>query len=182
MQTKMSNTDLPNSRTTYLTLKDLPKYPVPKERSSDSKLVVRDEVRTPISIPVERLRSLPTVKLSEDFRCLEGWVVKDVLWEGVSIKSILQIAGLKESAGFILFSSGEYTYAMNLKKAFGITTLLALKQSGRWLTRSRGGPIRLVFEGHNCYESVKRVTRIDVLARQPADTARDMAMSRIRAV
>lgn len=177
--TKISKKGQSNPKASLIVLGDLPKHPVPK--GSHSRLIVQGEVQKPLSIPLGQLRSMPTVKLSEDFKCLEGWVVKDVLWEGVPLRSVLQIAGLKKkSAKFLLFSSGEYTSAMNIRKASRITTLLALKKSGRWLTRSNGGPIRLVFEGHNCYESVKRVNEITVMKNKPRDTARKIAVSRIR--
>ena len=177
--TRMPNSGSTNQRSLSIVLKDLPKYPVPKKSHSASKLIIHGEVRKPTSISLERLRSLPMVKLSEDFKCLEGWSVKDVLWEGVTIESVLQIPGLKKSAKFLLFRSGDYTLTMSLKKALRVTTVLALKKSGRWLERSSGGPVRLVSKGHSCYESVKRVDRIDVLKTKPVDTARSIALARI---
>lgn len=178
----VSNPRLANpAKTSGAVLKDLPKHPAPRHNHLASKLIVLGAVRKPTSVSLQRLHSLPRVKLSEDFRCLEGWVVKNVLWEGVPVKSILQDTGLKKSARFLLFRSGSFTYSMDLKKAMRITTLLALKKSGRWLTTARGGPIRLVFKGHDCYESVKWVSRIEVLTRRPSDTARRIALSRISA-
>lgn len=168
-------------RSTEIILRDLPKHAVSEHEHPYPKLIVRGLVRKRRSISLRKLRSFLMVKLSEDFKCLEGWVAKDVLWEGVPVSYIMQFAGLKRSAKFLLFSSGRYTYALSLEKCSRITTMLALKKSGRWLTISKGGPVRLVFKGHNCYESVKRVYRIDVLEKKPCDTARTIALPRIGA-
>lgn len=160
-------------------LSELPEHKSELSNQKPAALSVSGAVRTPLTISVERLRCLLRVKLSEDFECLEGWVVKGVLWEGIPIKSILQLGGLKKSAKFLLFRSGDYTYGMSLKKALRNNTLLALKKSDRWISRDHGGPIRLVFEGHDCYESVKHVDTIEVLKVRPAYSARQIALSRI---
>ena len=160
-------------------LKNLPKHKEPKHNDRATKLAVRGAVANRLTLSLNELRSFPTDKLPEDFRCLEGWVVKDVLWEGVPVSSILRIARVRNSAKFLLFGAGKYTYRMGLKSALRKTTMIALKQSGSNLTTSNGGPMRLVFKGHNCYESVKWVDRIEVLTKGLRDTARKIALSRI---
>ena len=157
----------------------MPKHKEPKHNGRASKLAVRGAVVNPLTFSLNELRGYPTAKLSEDFRCLEGWVVKDVLWEGVPVSSILRITGVRNSAKFLLFGAGKYTYRMSLRSALRKTTMIALKKSGNNLAASNGGPMRLVFKGHDCYESVKWVDRIEVLTKGLRDTARKIALSRI---
>jgi DMSO/TMAO reductase YedYZ molybdopterin-dependent catalytic subunit len=159
--------------------RDLPKHEIPKFNRHIWKLEVGGTVAKTLGLSLKDLLAFPRVKLSEDFRCLEGWAVKDVLWEGIPVSAILEVARVRKEARFVLFGAGRYTYEMSLRKALKVTTMLAIRQSGRRLTISRGGPLRLVFEGHDCYESVKWVDRIEVLMKPPEDTARNIALSRI---
>ena len=161
-------------------LKNLPKYPTPKRSHERVKLIVQGDVEQPLKLSLKELRSFPTIKLSEDFRCLEGWTVKDVLWEGIPIPYITQATGAKKSSKFLLFRAGKYTYTMKMKTALENNAILALKQSGKWLTSTHGGPVRLVFNRHDCYEGVKWVDRIELLTKQAEDTAERIALSRIR--
>lgn len=148
--------------------------------SKGRKLAIGGLVRDPSVLTFDEVGKLPKVKLTEDFQCLEGWVVKDVLWEGVRISDLLQPAGLDRAARWVLFGAGEYTAVINLRIALRDTTILALKKSGRRLTRDQGGPYRLVFMGHQCYESVKCVDRVVALSEPIKGTARAIATARIK--
>lgn len=130
------------------------------------------------SLTLNEITKLPTVKLTEDFTCLEGWVVKDVLWEGVPISEIIDREDLKPSAKSLVFCSGGYTVRLDLEIAFKRSTIIALKKWGVILDRSSGGPLRLVFGGHDCYESVKSVDRILVCSDVKEGTAKNIAMDR----
>lgn len=129
----------------------------------------------------DTIEKLPRVKLTEDFKCLEGWTVKGVVWEGISVSSILRDweGKLNHSYPFFLFGSGDYTCVLGRRRAFQETTILATKMHGRKLTRARGGPLRLVFRGHECYESIKSVDRIVMLEKPVETTARRIATTRI---
>lgn len=145
----------------------------------DQRLAISGEVRDPLALSYNDIWGLPTTRLLEDFRCLEGWVVKDVLWEGVRVSDVLRPGLLRRSARWVLFGSGDYTATLSLETALRSTTVLALKMRGRRLTKDQGGPYRLVFERHECYESVKCVDRIVALSRPIRGTARAIATSRI---
>ena len=71
---------------------------------------------------------------------------------------------------------------MTIQDASKSTTILARKKFGKTLTESfGGGPIRLVFVGEKCYESVKSVDKITVLSEATEGTARKIATSRLDA-
>jgi DMSO/TMAO reductase YedYZ molybdopterin-dependent catalytic subunit len=57
--------------------------------------------------------------------------------------------------------------------------MLALKKWNKNLEFSEGGPLRLVFEGHDCYESVKSIDRIIVCSNMIEGTAQRIAMERL---
>jgi DMSO/TMAO reductase YedYZ molybdopterin-dependent catalytic subunit len=74
---------------------------------------------------------------------------------------------------------GEYACGYPLDRLDG--ALLALELDGDPLPVEHGGPARLVpaTAGSDCWESVKWVARIELLADAPEDTARDLALSRL---
>ncbi|HKW04170.1 MAG TPA: molybdopterin-dependent oxidoreductase, partial [Nitrososphaerales archaeon] len=83
-------------------------------------------------------------------------------------------------APFFLFGSKDFTCQLSRRIAFRKTTILATKMYGKKLTPAKGGPVRLVFQGHKCYESIKSVDRIVLLGKRTKTTARSIATARIR--
>jgi DMSO/TMAO reductase YedYZ molybdopterin-dependent catalytic subunit len=162
-------------------LRYLPRFNRNKVNLHSWRLRIEGDVLQPTTMTLGGIKKLPLVSLTEDFRCVEGWVVKDVIWQGVAVSSIIQRENLKPHAKFLLFCSGKYTAALSLKKAFKKNTILAFKKSKRPLGDYHGGPLRLVFEGHDCYESVKSVDRIVAVSRSRAvGTAKEIAISRLQ--
>lgn len=162
-------------------LAHFPVFPHIKRPPTGLRLLLGSKLK-PITISMKEIEKLPKVKLTEDFKCLEGWMVKDVLWEGVSLSSILGDCEkkLNHPVPFFLIGSGDFTTQLSRQKAFKRTTILATKMRDRKLTPAHGGPLRLVFESHKCYESIKSVDRIMMLEKPVNTTARDIATSRIR--
>lgn len=160
-------------------LPDLPRHESSKD-SMGGRLTITGLVRNSRVVTFNEINGLPKTKLTEDFQCLEGWVVRDVLWEGVRVSDLFRLVPLDRAAQWVLFGSGEYTAVVSLRTALKGTTVLALKKSGKRLTRNQGGPYRLVFMGHQCYESIKCVDRVVALSEPVEGTARDIATARIR--
>jgi len=78
-----------------------------------------------------------------------------------------------------MFSSGKYSAIMTISKALDQSTILALGVRGIVLDSYHGGPVRLVFHGQKCYDSVKSVDRVRVLMNQVEGTAKKIALSRL---
>jgi DMSO/TMAO reductase YedYZ molybdopterin-dependent catalytic subunit len=81
---------------------------------------------------------------------------------------------------------GEYACGYPLDRLDGALleldgALLALELDGDPLPVEHGGPARLVpaTAESDCWESVKWMARIELLADEPEDTARDLALSRL---
>lgn len=159
----------------------LPVFPNTERMSRDLRLFAGNERENPTIISLKDIEKLPKVKLTEDFKCLEGWMVKGVVWEGINVSSILRDweKKLNHRASFFLFGSGDFTCELSRRKALRKATILATKMHGRKLTPAHGGPLRLVFESHKCYESIKSLDRIVMLEEPVKTTARLIATSRI---
>ena len=158
---------------------DLPKF---EKRPFDLvkwRLRIESLVRQPPTLRYEDIRGLPNVSLTQDFRCLEGWIVRGVAWQGVRVSSVFELAELESEATSIMFSSGDYSTALPISKALEDSTILVLGMRGKVLDSYHGGPVRLVFHGQECYDSVKFVDSVRVLANQVEGTAKGIALSRL---
>ena len=121
----------------------------------------------------EDIGGLPNLSLTRDFRCPEGWIVRGVL------SSVFELAELETEATGVAFSSGDYSTVMPISKALEYSTILALSMGGKVLDSNYGGPVRLVFHGQECYDSVKSVDKVRVLANQVEGTAKRIALARL---
>lgn len=99
-------------------------------------------VRQPLGLTYDEIASLPKVSLTEDFRCLEGWIVRGVEWEGVNVSSVLKLTELKPEATSITFASGDYNTVLQVSKALGSSIkLLRLSMYTNANNCFYGGPV-----------------------------------------
>jgi len=105
-------------------------------------LSVVGRVRLPRVFTLKELQLLPTVSLTKDFQCLEGWSVKGIAWEGIRVTDVLHHARLTKDARWILFGSGTFTAVIDRETALRDNTILAMKKGGKKLTSAHGGPLK----------------------------------------
>lgn len=158
---------------------NLPKFDKKTFDPSKWRLHVDGVVAQPLSLRYADIERLPNVSLTQDFRCLEGWVVSGIVWQGVRVSSVLKLAESKPEATSVMFSSGNYTTVLPITRALENSTILALGMRGKVLNSYHGGPVRLVFHGQECYDSVKSVNRIQVLVSHVEGTAKEIALARL---
>ena len=162
------------------TRQDLPKFsPKPFDLKS-WRLQVDSLVNRPQFLKYDDLLALPKISLTDDFYCLEGWTVRDILWEGTRLSSVLNLLAPKPEARFVLLASNEFSVVLQLERALEESTILALRKGGIMLDEFNGGPVRLILRNQQCYESVKGLTRISLLDTSEEGTAERIALSRIR--
>jgi len=136
-------------------------------------------IREPLALEYDDLLALPKVSLTDDFTCLEGWMVKEIAWEGVRLSDVLELLGLSPQAQFVRLASDGFSVVLPLARALEATTILALRQDGVALDEYHGGPARLVLRGQECFESVKGLNQIRVLEMSEEGTAAYIALGRI---
>ncbi|AUV81540.1 molybdopterin-binding oxidoreductase [Salinigranum rubrum] len=157
-------------------------HEVPEAVETDGwRLTVDGCVDRRLSLSHDDLRAMELASATGDFSCVEGWTATDLSWRGVRVVDLLRCAGPDEEAAFALVHAmdGEYACGYSLDDFGG--ALLALELDGEPLPVEHGGPARLVPAGDSdCWESVKWVSRIELHATEPADTARELALSRLR--
>jgi DMSO/TMAO reductase YedYZ molybdopterin-dependent catalytic subunit len=94
--------------------------------------------------------------------CVEGWSVT-ILWEGISIKDLLQAAGVKPEVKVVICRSYDgYSTALPLDYVIDKNIILAYKMNGVNIPPERGFPFQVVAESKWGYKWAKWVTEIEL--------------------
>jgi len=136
-------------------------------------------VENSLKLSIQEVVSLPSVRVRDDFTCLEGWTVKGITWKGVRVSELLALAAAKSTARCVVFGSGDYTQGMSIKRCMEPTTILAYELNDTPLRAEHGAPLRLVSRGQECFESVKWVQSMHLTHEREQGSARKIALGRI---
>ncbi|WP_424768725.1 molybdopterin-dependent oxidoreductase [Paenibacillus sp. sgz302251] len=100
-----------------------------------------------------------------DFHCVTGWSVYKNTWEGIPIKELLAMAGVKSNAKTVKLYSGDrvYTSALSLEQLDMDEVLVAVMHDGKPIPSDLGGPVRLIVPKMYAYKSVKWLNRIELI-------------------
>jgi DMSO/TMAO reductase YedYZ molybdopterin-dependent catalytic subunit len=140
---------------------------------ADWKLRVDGLVETPVELSLAELRAMPSRTQITRHDCVEGWSSIGK-WTGVPLKAVLDKAGLKPSARFLVFycaddlaetgdENGKYYESIGLEDAFHPQTILAYDMNGVPLPIPHGAPLRLRVERQLGYKMAKYVMRIEAV-------------------
>jgi len=138
--------------------------PVPDVPPDQWVVKVDGLVDSPLTVDHTKWTSLQRVKETADFNCVEGWGVDAVHWGGVTPSVLLDQAGVKPEAKYVVFHAhgGEYRSSLPLELVRDTETLLADSLNGSPLPPKHGGPLRLVVPKQLGYKNVKWVERIEL--------------------
>ena len=129
-------------------------------------LEITGAVHRPLQLNLNELIALPQTRLKMDIHCVTRWSKYDVTFEGIALKHVLDLAGLKSDANFISFVANterQHSTSLTVSQAIDHQTLLALSANGEPLLKKHGGPLRNVVPGKYFYKSVKWLHRIEIL-------------------
>ena len=166
-------------------------FPVPALDADQWSLKVTGKVRGEFSLTYPELKEMPRTELEALLECagnsraaiqppIEGLLwdhsgVSSANWAGVSLRTLLDRAGLLPSAQEVLLigadrgteagESAEMCFAMSLPmdKALDPSTLLAYEMNGQPLQPQHGYPLRLVMPGWYGMASIKWLDRIEAI-------------------
>lgn len=136
------------------------------------KLVIDGLVERPLALSLAELRTRPSQSQITKHDCVEGWT-SIAEWTGVRLETLLDEAGLKPKARFIVFhcfdalnqaEDGERYYeSIDLIDARHPQTILAWEMNGEVLPVPHGAPLRLRVERQLGYKHAKYVKRIEAV-------------------
>ena len=158
-------------------LQSLPVFTTSTEVTDWTGLRVGGLVKEALTLDLDQLAALPQETLEEDFHCTHGWVVPELLWEGVQLKTILESADPLPHSSYVAVTAGDYRMGFSLYDVYTTKILVALKLNGETLTPEHGYPCRLIASGKLCHYSVKWIETIDITDRPPEDTGLVIAES-----
>src|ERR1019366_4683256 len=109
---------------------------------------------------------LPRVKVFADFHCVTRWSRLGNLWEGVSVRELVDRAGgLLPNAQFVVVYAYDYGWTTNLPvgRFLAEDALVALTHDGEPITTEHGGPARLIVPQLYAWKSAKWLAGIEFL-------------------
>ena len=136
---------------------------------ADWRLSVTGLVATPLSLSLDELKALPQRTQITRHDCVEGWSAIGQ-WKGPQLSLLLERAGLREEARYILFrcadtlAGGDYYESVDLVDAFHPQTIIAHELNGEPLPVRNGAPLRMRIERQLGYKHAKYLTGIEAVA------------------
>lgn len=134
---------------------------VPNINIGEYKLIINGNVKNKLELTYEQLKSFSNYKLQTDFHCVTGWSVKDVVWDGVPFKYIIEKAQPFEDTKWVYFVSIDgYTSVVPYEDVKGDDALLAIYMNGQPLPREHGFPVRPIIAHLYGWKSAKWLSEI----------------------
>jgi DMSO/TMAO reductase YedYZ molybdopterin-dependent catalytic subunit len=139
---------------------------------ADYRLEVAGLVERPLSLSLADLRTRPSRTQITKHDCVEGWTAIGQ-WTGVRLETLLDEAGLKPEARYIVFhcydaltqteDGPRYYESIDLIDARHPQTILAYDMNGEVLGVPHGAPLRLRVERQLGYKHAKYIRRIEAV-------------------
>jgi hypothetical protein len=116
-----------------------------------------------INLTYDNITSFPIVSDIVTLKCVDG-PQGTANWTGVKLKTILDIAHLKEEAMEVVFFGADgYSSSLTVSDATSPDVILAFEMNGETLPVDHGYPVRLVVPGKYGYKWVKWINHIHVV-------------------
>jgi DMSO/TMAO reductase YedYZ molybdopterin-dependent catalytic subunit len=141
----------------------------PSVDSSTWSLNLGGLVGNPTTVNYNQLLSLPPVQEYATLECVSSQVgdhlMSTALWKGVSLKSLLDMAGPSSQADYVVFKCFDgYDVGIPLDKAMADGTILAYEMNGEPLPKEHGYPVRAIVPGLYGMMNAKWITEIELVS------------------
>ena len=134
---------------------------LPRIDLGEWRLWVEGLVEHRLSLSYSDLLSMGLVRIDSMFHCVTGWSIGKRGWEGVPLKRIAGLAGVKSSARWVFVEGLDgYTTIIPLEDFLHPQSLLVLKVNGEPLDIEHGFPARIFIPHLYGWKHAKWVRRI----------------------
>lgn len=139
---------------------------VPHIDLAEWRLDILGLVERHLSFNWEEFRALPRVKVFSDFHCVTQWSRLGNVWEGVAVRELMDRAGIKPEAKFVIPMGYDRGWTTNLPLADFLAedALLADTHDGDPIDADHGGPVRLVVPQLYAWKSAKWLKSLELTA------------------
>lgn len=138
----------------------------PRIDQASWKLEIDGLVNQKLSFTWAEFQKLPRVKVFADFHCVTRWSRLGNIWEGVSTRTLLHVAGgAKPEAKFVVAHGYDHGWTTNLPLAEFLAedALVAFRHDGEDLTLEHGAPARLMVPKLYAWKSAKWLGAIELV-------------------
>lgn len=126
------------------------------------RLKISGLVNTPKEIAYSDVRKLDAYERKITLHCVEGWNAT-ILWKGVLLKDVFDLAGIKTQANTVIFHSVDgYTTSLPLDAVLSKELILAYGANGLDLPPELGFPFMVVAEDKLGYKWARWVSEIEL--------------------
>jgi len=136
---------------------------------ADWRVAVTGLVERPLTLSLAEIRAMPQRTQITRHDCVEGWSAIGQ-WTGPQLGPILETAGLRPEARYIVFHCADVLYGAPYYESCGLDdalhpqTILAHQLNGNALPVKNGAPLRLRIERQLGYKHAKYLTGIQAVA------------------
>ena len=124
-------------------------------------------VREPRQWNWEEFQAMPKVKVFADFHCVTRWSRLGNIWEGVSTRKLMDLAGgVLSDAKYVLARGFDFGWSTNLPLSdfLAVDALIAVLHDGQPISEEHGGPARLIVPQLYAWKSAKWVESVELIA------------------
>jgi DMSO/TMAO reductase YedYZ molybdopterin-dependent catalytic subunit len=122
-------------------------------------------IENPLRFTYDEFLQLPRKVVKADVHCVTRWSMFDSEWEGIPFREILQRAGPKPEARFVLaHCENNFTANVPLEDLDRDDALLAFRRNGEDITPEHGWPLRLFVPHLYFWKSAKWLRGLEFLA------------------
>lgn len=126
------------------------------------RLAVTGFVQNHKELTYEEVLELDAYERKITLHCVEGWDAT-ILWKGVLLSDIMDLAGIKEEANTVIFHSVDgYTTSLPLETILSKELILAYNANGLALPPELGFPFMVVAEDKLGYKWARWVSEIEL--------------------
>ena len=123
---------------------------------ADWTLTLDGDVANPVTLDWQAFRALPVERFEVDIHCVTRWSRLGTVWTGVSIDTLVRLAGPAAEASYVQArADGGYSANLRLADLVGGKAFVAIGHDGAPLTSEHGGPARLVVPDLYFWKSAK---------------------------
>jgi DMSO/TMAO reductase YedYZ molybdopterin-dependent catalytic subunit len=140
----------------------VPRYPADL---AGWRLRVAGDVEAPLTLSYDDLRALPGTDVRCDIHCVTTWSRLDNTFTGVRLRDLLDRAGVRPSARFVVFHCAQgFTTSIPMEVAREDDSAVAWAHDGAPLAPEHGWPLRALVPRKYFWKSAKWLETIEAVA------------------